>query len=109
MTSIPFWIAFTAPIFGMLADKFGKRIFCLMGTSLVAMISIIILLIMPEDTPEGVIYIPLVAFGIFLSMMAAYLFPAYPLICSLDVLKAAFGIGYAAKNAGLSLFGFVGG
>ncbi|KAL4508245.1 hypothetical protein ABPG72_003549 [Tetrahymena utriculariae] len=109
MVSIPFWVSFSAPVFGIIADKFGKRIFCLIATALVALISIIVILIMPNSTAEAVVYIPLVAFGMFLSMMAAYLFPVYPLLCKLEVIKGAFGIGYASKNAGLSLFGYVGG
>lgn len=82
MTSIPFWVAFTAPAFGIIADKFGKRVIGLFGTGMIALISVIVLLIFPDSTSEIVLYIPLVIFGLFLSSMAAYLFPVFPLLCN---------------------------
>lgn len=109
MTSIPFWMAFTAPAFGYLADKYGKRIYGLFGTALFAIVSVTVMLILPNETSEIVVYIPLIAFGLFLSMMAAYLFPVFPLLVKPSQVRLAFGFGYASKNAGLSVFGYIGG
>jgi MFS family permease len=69
MVSIPFWMALTAPIFGYLADNFGRRIFCLGGACLMGMLSPFLLMVISSDVDIGVIYICLIIYGIFISAL----------------------------------------
>ena len=69
MVSIPFWIALTAPIFGYLADNFGKRIFCLAGAILMGWISIFLLMVISANSDIGIIYVCLIMFGLFISAL----------------------------------------
>ena len=108
MVSIPFWIGMTAPIFGYFADQFGKRIFCLAGAISMGITTILLLLILPESSSIGIIYVCLIIFGLFIGSLCAYVLPCYPLICERKYVGTAFGIGYGLKNLGLSLFSFLG-
>ena len=109
MISIPFWIGVSAPIFGIIAGKFGRRVFCLMGAISTGIFTILLLLIVPHDTNIGFIYACLIIFGIYVASLCAYILPCYPLICSRKFVGTAFGIGYGLKNLGLSLFSYIGG
>jgi len=109
MVSIPYWLSLSAPLFSLIADHFGRRIFGLSATCFMAILSAIILVTFPSTMSTLMLYIPLLSFGSFLGLMAAYLFPIFPLLCPPSKLRTAFGIGYAVKNMGVSGFGYLGG
>ncbi|EAR84148.2 MFS transporter (macronuclear) [Tetrahymena thermophila SB210] len=107
LVSIPYWIAYTTPLFGFVADKFGLRIIFFVLTSLLSFVSVFILWILPTGENDVIVYISLVIFGLFLSAMCAYLYPSFPLLSEKELLSTAFALGVSSKNAGLAIFNYV--
>ncbi|KAL4442172.1 hypothetical protein ABPG74_009190 [Tetrahymena malaccensis] len=108
LVSIPYWIAYSTPIFGYLSDKYGLRMIFLVLTSFLSFISVFILWILPTGQNDAIVYISLVIFGLFLSAMCAYLYPSLPLLSEKELLSTAFALGVSSKNAGLALFNYLG-
>lgn len=100
LVSVPYWIAFSTPIFGLLADKFGLRCIFLGITTFLSFASVFILWILPVGENNAVVYTALIIFGIFLSAMCAYLYPTLPLLSKKELLSTAFAVCYATKNGG---------
>ncbi|KAL4442173.1 hypothetical protein ABPG74_009191 [Tetrahymena malaccensis] len=109
LVSIPYWIAFSTPIFGFLADKFGLRCLFLGITTFLSFISVFILWLLPTGENDVVVYMSLIIFGIFLSAMCAFLYPTLPLISQKELLSTAFAICYTTKNGGLALLNYFSG
>lgn len=109
MVSIPYWLSLSAPFFSIFVGRFGRRIYGLAATCIMAIVSAVILLVFPSSMSTLSLYIPLVSFGVFLGLMAAYLFPTFPFLSPPSRLRTCFGIGYAVKNMGVSGFGYLGG
>ncbi|EAR84147.2 MFS transporter (macronuclear) [Tetrahymena thermophila SB210] len=109
LVSIPYWIAFSTPIFGFLADKFGLRCIFLGVTTFLSFISVFILWLLPTGENDFVVYTALIIFGIFLSAMCAFLYPTLPLISQKELLSTAFAICYTTKNGGLALLNYLSG
>ncbi|KAL4478528.1 hypothetical protein ABPG74_006763 [Tetrahymena malaccensis] len=107
LVSIPYWIAFGVPLFGLMADKFGKRCIGLGVTSCFALISIFMILVAPQGENYPLICIAFAIFGIFLSSMCAYLYPTLPYLSQKQTLGTGFAICYSTKNGGLALMNFV--
>ncbi|KAL4506256.1 hypothetical protein ABPG73_016990 [Tetrahymena malaccensis] len=100
LVSIPYWIAFGVPLFGLMADKFGKRCIGLGVTSCFALISIFMILVAPQGENYPLICIAFAIFGIFLSSMCAYLYPTLPYLSQKQTLGTGFAICYSTKNGG---------
>ncbi|KAL4472966.1 hypothetical protein ABPG72_020660 [Tetrahymena utriculariae] len=109
LVSIPYWIAMTTPIFGFLADKFGKRLYFMCCTTFLSFLSVLILLLAPTGSKYPAVYISLIIFGIFLSMMCCFLYPNLPLLSEKQLLSTAFAICYATKNSGTAILNYLGG
>ncbi|KAL4472967.1 hypothetical protein ABPG72_020661 [Tetrahymena utriculariae] len=109
LVSIPYWIAMTTPIFGILADKYGKRLYFMCCTTFLSFLSALILLLVPTNKNYPAVYISLIIFGIFLSMMCCFLYPNLPLLSEKYLLSTAFAICYATKNAGTAILNYLGG
>ncbi|EGR30291.1 major facilitator superfamily protein, putative [Ichthyophthirius multifiliis] len=90
MISVPFWIGMTAPVYGIIADKFGRRVYSLLGTILIGMTTISLLFIIPGDVKVIIIYISLIMLGVYIASLSAYLMPCYPLICERRFVGTAF-------------------
>ncbi|EAS02630.1 MFS transporter (macronuclear) [Tetrahymena thermophila SB210] len=109
LVSIPYWIAMTTPIFGILADKYGKRLYFMCCTTFLSFLSALILLLVPTGENYPAVYISLIIFGVFLSMMCCFLYPNLPLLSEKYLLSTAFAICYATKNAGTAILNYLGG
>ncbi|KAL4471254.1 hypothetical protein ABPG73_018167 [Tetrahymena malaccensis] len=109
LVSLPYWIALTTPIFGFLADKFGKRLYFMCCTTFLSFLSVLILLLVPTGSNYPAVYASLIIFGIFLSMMCCFLYPNLPLLSEKQLLSTAFAICYATKNSGTAILNYLGG
>ncbi|KAL4510416.1 hypothetical protein ABPG72_020878 [Tetrahymena utriculariae] len=107
LVTIPYWIAFGVPLFGLMADKFGKRCIGLGVASCFALVSIFIILVAPQGENYPLICIAFAIFGIFLSSMCAYLYPTLPFLSQKQTLGTGFAICFSTKNGGLALMNFV--
>jgi len=110
LVSIPYWIAFSAPIFGVITDKYSKRCSLLCVTASMSLIPVLILYLTPSGSDHnGIVYFSLILFGLFLSMMCSYVFPTLPLLSEKRLLSTAFALCYCTKNGGTALLSFLGG
>lgn len=104
MLSIPYWIAFTVPIFGIFADKFGKRLLMMIVTTFLSVVSIFTLYIIPASDDIALVWVSLVIYGLFLSLLCAFLYPTVPLITQRNLLSTGFGITHTTRAGGKDIF-----
>ncbi|EAS07268.2 MFS transporter (macronuclear) [Tetrahymena thermophila SB210] len=109
MMSVPYYIAYTVPIFGLCADKYGQRLSMMIVTSSFAIISLLMFLLAPQGSSPAIVWIAFVMFGIFLTLICTYLYPTVPLITQKNLLSTAFGITHTTRSAVVSLLSYLGG
>lgn len=101
LVSIPLWVAFSAPLFGVIADKFGKRATFLCLTSAFSLVSSMLLLQLPTGEKNLILVVTALSLlGLFLSSMCAFLYPTIPLVTQPYIHSTAFAISFSSKNAG---------
>ncbi|EAR90098.2 MFS transporter (macronuclear) [Tetrahymena thermophila SB210] len=104
MLSIPYYIAYLVPLLGIMADKFGQRLIMMIVTSSFAVLSFLLLLIAPQGYNSAYVWIALVIFGLFLSLMSAYLYPTLPFITQKNLLSTGFGVAFTTRGAYRSFY-----
>jgi predicted MFS family arabinose efflux permease len=107
LVSIPFWISFSSPIFGIIIDIIGMRIIGVIFSGFLG-ISTIFILYFGNNSIYLVIF-ALVIFGLYLTTATTYLYPTIPLLCDNNKLTVAVGINSCFRNIGLSILSFIGG
>ena len=90
---------FLTPLFGLLADKIGKRATLMMAGSVLIM-PIYLLLIYSPISP----YIPMALLGISFSLIPAVMWPSVALIVKESKLGTAYGLMTMIQNVGLAGF-----
>ncbi|KAL4428620.1 hypothetical protein ABPG74_009122 [Tetrahymena malaccensis] len=108
MLSIPYYIAYSVPLFGIMADKFGQRLIMMILTSSFGVLSFFLLFIAPQGSNSAYVWIALVLLGLFLSLVSAYLYPTLPFITQKNLLSTGFGIAFTTRGAFVSLFSYLG-
>lgn len=89
---IPLFIsAFTIPLFGFIADKYGKRGQLLIFSGILLTLSHIILGFSPPNSKYYAAVPGLICFGFGMSIGSSILWPAVGLICTKQYLATAFG------------------
>jgi MFS family permease len=118
LNSIPLWFAMVfTPIFGSMADKFGKRsLLMIIGSVLIMPIYLMIVYV---HSPFNV-FVPLISIsipivpllamlllGISFSLVPAVMWPSVALVVEEKRLGTAYGLMTMVQNVGLLLFNFV--
>lgn len=104
-----FQASICAPLFGIIIDKIGKRCFLLILSSLLAIGSHVIWLLLPPCEKCWVSIVPLIIFGTFYSLYATVIWPSIPLVVDSGLAGTAFGLLYAIFNTGSFIFPLIGG
>ncbi|KAL4444772.1 hypothetical protein ABPG74_015980 [Tetrahymena malaccensis] len=109
--SILFFVGMSSPLFGFISDKYGNRAHVMVVLSVMCVFSFLLVLVAPSrnEDMKPIVYIFLILFGTAISIGNAYIFPSIPLIVDPNYLGTAFGISYAAKNAGTFTYSLIGG
>jgi len=91
------------PFFGMISDKYGKRVLLMMFSVGVFMCSIVIFCVLPADVNQVMPLVPLVCIGIFYATYAAIFWPCIPVVVEPKLCGTAFGVVNAVQNINLAL------
>ncbi len=103
LNSMPIFFAMIlTPIFGLLADKIGKRATLMMVGSVLLM-PIYLVLVYTNVSP----YIPMAVLGIAFSLVPAVLWPSVALVVPESKLGTAYGLMTMIQNIGLAGFNFL--
>ncbi|EGR32110.1 hypothetical protein IMG5_096390, partial [Ichthyophthirius multifiliis] len=76
--SIPFWISFIQPVFGLVTDYIGKRVFGLIFAGLLGLSTMLVLYFGQESL--FLVVLALIIFGLYLTTATTYLYPTIPLL-----------------------------
>jgi len=89
---------FLTPVFGYIADKFGKRLKLLFVANVLLVIGNVILVFLPDCDDCYTILIPICVMGVFISIYSATFWGSIPLVVEKKVLGTAFGLTYSLQN-----------
>jgi len=89
---------FLTPVFGYIADKFGKRLKLIFVANVLLVIGNVVLVFLPDCDDCYTILIPICVMGVFISIYSATFWGSIPLVVEKKVLGTAFGLTYSLQN-----------
>lgn len=89
-------VALSTPLWGIITDKFGKRLYFILFSFIVDLLAFIVFLIEPEaDQPSFIApMIPLIMQGLFLGIFAACIWPCTGILIKPEIIGTAYSFVY---------------
>lgn len=95
--------ALTTPLFGIWADKYGKRVSSMNFVTIIFILSLTFLIYIPKSFNSNIVILPLILIGLFYAIYATMLFPCIALSVKKKTVGTAFGLNNSIENLNLSI------
>ena len=95
--------ALATPLFGIWADKYGKRASTMLIMIVIFILSLLFLIYIPSDYSANIVILPMILIGLFYAIWATLFFPSIALVVRKDTVGTAFGLNNSIENLNLSI------
>lgn len=95
--------SFITPLFGMIVDRFGRRVLFMIFSVILFMLAMVVFCLIPEDCASWVPLMPLILTGVFYATYAAIFWPCVPVVVEPKLCGTAFGVVNAVQNINLAI------